>query len=1080
MRDTSATPEARLPQPKLLATYHLPLATVLNVLLAILLPGCFLVSASAQTETATVAGRVSDSSGAVVPSASLRLVNIDKGTETDTKTNGNGLYVISGVQPGRYRIEVGHDGFKVANLTGLTVNVQDNLEENFKLEVGSVSESVTVSAEGNNINTTDGSVSTVIDRDFVANIPLNGRSFQDLISLTPGVVTASPQADSGQSHSTVTGQGDFSVNGQRTESNNYIVDGVSGNTSPGLALSAVGSMGASTVLGTTQSLLSVDALQEFRVESSTYSAEYGGAPGGQFSFVSRSGTDSFHGSLFEYLRNDALDANDWFNDYLRVAKPALRQNDFGGTVGGPVRIPKIYDGKDKTFFFFSYEGLRLIQPTEASQQYVPSLSLRASAASVLQPILNAFPQPTAPEVQIACDNVTYQCAGQPLGTIVPSGLAPFIKAYSSPSSINSTSVRLDHAIGDRVHLFLRAAYTPSNNATRSLSSFETNLGNFQTYTGGADVEVSSSVSDQLRVGYSRAIAGRHYALDTFGGATPTNLAQDLGTCCYPSGANYVYLGFPLAQPAVDTASFSIYQYDWNVNDATTWNVGRHSIKAGVSYRRITSPFTVAYPNVEAGYDSPASVESNSADFLGIQSQIAPSPLYNQFGAFAQDEWGVTSSLHLSVGLRWEVQPPPTSNNAVRPYPLLGNINDPSTYSLGIAGGQLYKTTWGNVAPRFGLAYKVHGTAGAETVVRGGIGIFYDTGLQATASIFPNAVGTEAFSSFSGVPLPLTPAQFALSLSPTPPYSGRNFIANDFKLPYTIEWNVAVQQALGREQNLTLTYVGSNGRRLTEENQLSVGNLNPDFGSIILFQNGLTSNYQGLQVQFQRRLSHGLTALASYTWSHSLDYGSTGGDLGYDYLRGNSDFDVSNSFNGALTWDLPLIHGNALTRAVVDGWGIDSRIFARSGFPVPVRGSFFFNPVTGVGSYAGLDVVPGVPFYVYSSALPGGRAINPQAFTSAAPHSIGDAPRNFLRGFGETQINLAIRREFPLHEDVKLQFRAELFNILNHPNFGYIDPYFGQAQFGQATETLSQSLASVSSLYQQGGARSMQFALKIVF
>jgi hypothetical protein len=1064
-------------------THHLSLATCTLFFLAPLLPGCFLPAAFAQTETATISGRVSDSSGAVVPGAVLHVVNIDKGTETDTKTNGSGIYVVPGVPAGRYRIQVEHDGFKVANLTGLTVNVQDNLEENFKLEVGSASESVTVNGSGLNINTTDGSVSTVIDRQFVENLPLNGRSFQDLIDLTPGVVTQSPQAGGGAGAYGVPDQGDFSVNGQRTESNNYLVDGISANTSPGSPgpnPGISGSLGASTALGTTQSLLSVDALQEFRVESSTYSAEYGGAPGGQFSFLSRSGTNSFHGSLFEYLRNDYFDANDWFNDYLSVSKPALRQSDFGGTLGGPVQIPRLYNGGDKTFFFFSYEGLRLVESTEASQQYVPSDSLRSSAATLLQPIVNAYPLPTGPEIQEACDNVNYQCVGQPLGTAVPSGMAPFVKAYSLPSRIDSTSLRLDQAVGHRAHIFLRAAYTPSDTTTRALSTLTTDLGNSQSYTGGGDIQVSSIFSDQVRVGYSRAISAYDYTLDNFGGATPTNLAQDLGTCCSSTSSNYLILHFEnFPQSSLVTWNNSGYGRQWNLTDTADWELGRHSIKAGVSYRRIASPYTVADPNAEPIYWSPTSVQANNADALVVERQDAPAPLFNQFALFVQDEWKVASSVTLSLGLRWDVQPSPTSTNSVKPYSLAGNPNDPSTYALGNAGAPLYKTTWGNFAPRVGVAWKAHGKSGAETVVRGGVGVFYDTGLQGTGALF-TTVGTQALAIDFGVPIPLTPALLDLPLVGVPPYNNVGFMANNFQLPYTVEWNAAIEQALGREQRLTLAYVGSNGRRLVEDTYLSGGTLNPGFGQIYVFQNGLTSNYQALQAQFQRQIGHGITALASYTWSHSLDYGSTGSDYGYSYVRGNSDFDLRDNFNAALTWDLPLHHDNALSKTLLNGWGLDGRVFARSGFPVSLQGDFYVNPVTGVASYTGLNTVPGVPIYVYSSGLPGGRGINPNAFAAVPSGSVGDAPRNFIRGFDDAQVNVAVRRELPLYESLRLQFRAEAFNVLNHPNFGYIDPQLGDATFGQAIHTLAQSLSSVSALYQQGGARSMQFALKLIF
>src|SRR3989441_673108 len=322
-------------------------------------------------ELAAVTGLVTDPAGRSVPGVTILITNLSTNVASRTVTNDQGIYRVPSLQPGIYRITLAKDGFKSVVKSGIELHVQDVASINFELQIGSVNETVTVEAGASMVNTTDPSVSTVVDQTYIKNMPLNGRSFQDLILLTPGIVTNSPQ-----SFPAFGLTGEFSVNGQRTESNYYTVDGVSANV--GASAGAVyvqgagpsGSLAASTALGTTQALVSVDALQEFRVQSSTYSAEYGRNPGGQFAFETKSGANQWHGTLYDYLRNDYFDANDWFNDYFRsvdptLTKPALRQNDFGGTLGGPVRIPHLYNGKDKTFFFVSYEGLRLIQPQAA-------------------------------------------------------------------------------------------------------------------------------------------------------------------------------------------------------------------------------------------------------------------------------------------------------------------------------------------------------------------------------------------------------------------------------------------------------------------------------------------------------------------------------------------------------------------------------------------------------------------------------------------------------------------------------------------------------------------------------------------
>src|SRR5882724_11623239 len=333
-----------------------------------------------QTETATVSGLVTDRTAAAVSGAEVRLQSVERGTVTTTSTNDAGIYVFPSVYPGQYQISVQKQGFKQVDLLGLIVNVQDHIEQNVHLEIGSVAESVTVNASDLHINTTDATVSTVVDRQFAENLPMNGRTFQTLIELAPGVVTAASNLEDG---------GQFNINGQRANANYWTVDGVGANVGiasysiPGNGLS--GSLGSFSALGGTNSLVSVDALQEFRILTSTYAPEFGRTPGGQISIVTRSGTNAFHGSAFDYLRNDVLDANDWFGDFANLPKPEERQNDFGGTLSGPIL-------KDRTFFFFSYEGLRLRLP-QTLLSTVPDLAARQNALPAMQPYLNAFPLP---------------------------------------------------------------------------------------------------------------------------------------------------------------------------------------------------------------------------------------------------------------------------------------------------------------------------------------------------------------------------------------------------------------------------------------------------------------------------------------------------------------------------------------------------------------------------------------------------------------------------------------------------------------------------------------------------------------
>ena len=1028
----------------------------------------------AQGTNAAINGQITDPQGRVVPGTEIQAVDIDTNVAYSTKANGSGIYVLPQVPPGRYRLMVRKDGFKVVNKTDITLHVQDILEQNFALEVGSVSESVTVEGSGQIINTTDASVGTVIDRKFVENIPLNGRSFQDLISMTPGVVTQNPGSGSG-----VGTRGDFSVNGQRTESNYYTVDGVSANLGSGTGNGSTsgaaggGALAAGTAFGTTQSMVSVDALQEFRVSSSTYSAAYGRSPGAQFSLVTRSGTNDFHGAAFDYLRNNFFDANDWFNDYYGRPIAALRQNDFGGTFGGPVWIPGIYNGRNRTFFFASYEGLRLRQPQAASLQYVPDNYMRQSPQlqPVIRQILNAFPlQTTGP------GNIDY-------GTVANPSLATFIQSYSLPGQIDSTSIRADHTLNPKATIFFRYAHTPSSTTSRGLSRVTTTHVNTDTYTFGATNHLTNALSNELRIGYGRNDASLINALDSFGGAVPIDLLTAMGIGGYASGGAEPFLYYSGIGSAYIYSSGSAGAFNkgrqWNFADTAHWSRGRHEFSFGIDYRRIRTASTLATPSIAAYFYNTNAVLTNQTTSTSITKNVPTEPVFNETAAFVQDEWRIVPRLSLSLGLRWEVTPPPVDAHGNDAYTLFGNISDPKSLSLAPRGTSLWNTAWYNFAPRLGGAWTAHDVPGWETVVRAGGGVFFDTNSQ-TASYGWSGLGFSAYETYSNVPVTTTSSQLDFTTTPSAPYTSAVVYAfpQHLQLPYTLQWNVSLEQAFGKAQTATLSYVGSNGRRLGQEQTRSVNSLNPSFGTIAYFPGGVTSSYNALQAKYQRQFAHGVQALVSYTWSHSLDFGSN--YTSYPVTRGNSDFDVRNNFSAALSWDLPKARTMQFVRAVTNGWGADARVIARTAFPITLQGARLIDASTGNAYYGNVNIVPDQPIYLYGSQYPGGRKVNAAAFTLPTAPSIGNAPRNFVRGFGETQANLAIRRDFPLRETLHLQFRAETFNVLNHPNFGSVNAGLTSAAFGQALSMLNSSLGTVASQYQQGGPRSMQFALKLIY
>jgi hypothetical protein len=765
------------------------------------------VPVRAQSTNATISGGVTDASGRFIPDAQVDVANDATGVIYSVKTNSSGIYFIAVLPPGEYHVQVSKEGFKTIIKPDLTLNVQSAVALNFALPVGARSESITIDSATSPMNTTDASVSTVIDRKFVANIPLNGRSFQDLISMTPGVVNQSPQGSTSQ---LVGGGGDFSVNGQRTQSNNYSVDGVSANINSGYGSGAGqaasgGTLGGATALGTTQTLVSVDALQEFRVQSSTYSAEYGRSPGGQFSLVTRSGTNFYHGGVFDYLRNNFFDANDWFNDHFHAPTPALRQNDFGGTFGGAVRIPRLYDGRDRTFFFVSYEGLRLTQPTAAAIQYVPDLFMRQQAVAPMRPILNAFPIPN----------------GIDYGTAASPSLAQFIEPFSLPSSIDSTSVRVDHTIGPKLSVFFRFGDTPSFTTSRPYFSRTTTSSNATTYTLGTTAQISSRITDEFRLGYARSDSSLIGVLDNFGGATPINLIAAIGgssaqttepfVVLYIAGIGEALFGTPLGHNA---------SRQWNAVDTLSLSSGHHNLKLGIDYRAIKSPLSSPDSEPYSEFFSPKTMLAGAPDLALFVRRQPSTPIFHELALFAQDEWRPYTHLSLSFGVRWEADPPPTEEHGNDAYTVLGSVDIPTTLRLAPQGTPLWKTSWYDFAPRLGVAWTAHDRPEEQTVVRAGGGVFFDTANEIAALGYSN-LGFFAQQQASGVPLPYTAAELNVPISLTPPYKSAPIIAfpTHLQLPYTLEWNVSLQQALGKTQSFTLSYVGANGRRLLNLKQL---------------------------------------------------------------------------------------------------------------------------------------------------------------------------------------------------------------------------------------------------------------------
>ncbi|MBM3815140.1 MAG: TonB-dependent receptor [Acidimicrobiia bacterium] len=1051
------------------------------VLRAVLLSLGICCMAFAQSSSGSLSGTVLDTSGAAIATAVVRAAQTNTNVRYETASNQEGRYWLPALLPGSYRIEVERAGFKTAVRPAVVVHVRDTLELDFELAVGDVTEIVTVKGTATTVNTRDATVTTVINRQFIENNPLNGRSLQSLLLLTPGVVPT--KATFGE-------QGQFSINGQRANANYYTVDGVSANfginAGGGAGQAGAGLLPALSATGGFNNLVSLDALQEFRIQTSMYAPEYGRTPGGQVSLLTRSGTNDIHGSASHYLRNDVLDANDWFENRLALPKAQSRQNAFGGVLGGPVRLNK---ERNRTFFFFSYEGLRLRQPLIAITS-VPSATLRQTAPPGVQALLNAFPLPNGPD----------------LGN----GLAQSTARYSDPTSLDATSLRIDHGIARSVIAFARYNHSPSSttqrNAGGQLSNPRSTRFQTRTLTAGVTASLTPRVNHEFRGNWSRQFGGTFWALDDFGGAAPITAAV------LPSFATLANTLFSVSVISPALARYSLGRNgegtQGQVNFVNNLSVihANHEFRFGVDYRYLfPSSYARAY-DLSYTFSSPADVRTGRSTVSTVGRRPQADYAYSNFSAYAQGAWRAARRLTISHGIRWDVNPAPHGRNGLVLY-AAKQTDNMAAVSFAQPGTPLWRTTWGDIAPRVGAAYKV--TETGSTVVRGGFGVFFDLpagAISNAAMLSPNVKAGPAFATIypadpSTIPIPL--------LNLTGPFANVMVTDPELTLPYVYHWSIAVEQALGGRGIATASYVGSAGRRLLRQDR--VFNANPNFPLVQVNRNSATSDYNALQLQFRQPFAHGLQALVSYTWSHSLDNASndstalpTFSKINISAERGSSNFDVRHVFSAAMTKDVHVRPGPAALKAVLDQWSLDAIATVRSAAPVDVLvnrdlgfGTFGFRP----------DLVLGSPVYLKDANAAGGRCLNNEVpagnsrqlgpFFVSPELRQGTLGRNVLRGFPAQQLDLAVRRRFDLSRGAHLQFRAEFFNLFNHPNFADPNGLLGavtvsgvlvanSATFGQSLSMLNQSLGAggqnggFNPLYQTGGPRSVQLSLKLGF
>lgn len=1014
----------------------------------------------AAAQQASVTGIVTDESGAVLPGAAVTIVSKAQGLPRDAVTNQRGYFALTFLQPGQYTLTVRLDGFAAVEVRDLVLNVGDDIALSLRMQVAKIGETVTVVGEGGRARTSH-DVSTVIDRQFVENLPLNGRSFNALLELTPGFVITGTRFDS---------QGQFSVNGQRSNANNYMVDGVSANigvrgaTTLGQEIS--GSLPGLTTFGGTSNLVSVDALEEFKVVTSTYAPEYGRMSGAQISIATRSGTSEFHGSAFNFFRDDALDANDWFQNSRGLAKPPLRQHNFGGVLGGPLT-------RQRTFFFASYEGLRLKQP-KVQVSTVPSLAARASAPPQMRPYLDAYPLPNGQELT--------------------GGRAEFSASWSDPSNLDATSIRIDFRASNRLTVFGRYNHAPSSTIVRGASNSLNTIAptEFQTdtLTGGATFVFGSRMTGDVRANWSRNHGIRTLDIDDFGGAQPPP-----DSVLFPAFASREDSIFIMSMTGVSNSALlrgvtgNNRQRQLNIVGTAAALFGAHSVKLGIDYRRLFPVFDpVKYTHTITFAGVPGALSGTAATAMVAGSQSARHPLFTNFSAFAQDAWRLSSRLTLTYGARWEHNPAPVDARGNDAFTVEG-LEDPATMRLAPQGTPLWNASAANVAPRVGFSYLL--SERRQTLLRGGAGIFYDLGNGQAGAGYASVFPFITRKALTNVPYPLTSENAApLPFNLNPPYGVIYAFEPDLQLPYTAQWNFAVEQELGGAQSLSASYVGAIGRHLLREELLF--NPNPLFTQVNVARDLATSDYHSLQLHYKRRLHAGLQVLASYTLARSLDTVSDDAvrnapasrvDIARE--RGPSTFDARHTFTSAVTYNIPAARWGSVAERILSQWSIDAIVRARSALPVNVvTGTDVLRiGLTGGASVSRPDVVPGVDFYIDDPSAPGGWHLNRAAFSIPVDRE-GTLGRNALRGFPVQQVDLTIRRAVGLSHGLTGQFGVDFFNVFNHPNFGDPIADLSNALFGQSTVMLGRRLGSggndggFNPLYQIGGPRSVQLWVKI--
>src|SRR5579883_1605496 len=1048
---------------------------------------CLLAVDAWAQDSASLSVFVTDPSSAVTPGARVSLVDNHRGTVTQAETSGSGRADFDSLAPSDYTIEVEKPGFNKYRIESVNLAVRAREELRIQLQVAAASETKVDVVERISNITTDPTQGTPMDHEFLENLPVNGRNVESLVLMTPGISTAQGGRDAGG----------FNANGLEANMNYYTLDGVSVNQTAGGGAAGGGGFaagrgggafaggpgggpgGGGAGAGGPMDMISMDSMQEMKVQTSSIAPEFGRTPGAQIVMSSRGGSNQFHGSAFYYFRNGLFDANDWFANAGGYGKGTESQNRPGATLGGPIV-------KDRTLFFLSYEDLRLTAPYTAIAD-VPDMGTRAAAPAVLQPFLNAYPIPNGGELT--------------------NGAALYHAVVSDPLKSSSSSVRLDQIVNSKMTAFARFSVTPTSSQVRGSDAISPNLittrsSHSDAATAGLTHSFWSGFLNDLRMNYSDFSSYSKTIMDNYGGAIPLTDGEVFpsGVLSADSSFNFNIMGLAGYSSGGQSRT---RQAQWNVVDSVSKTESAHQIKAGVDIRQIRD---TNYPNIYSESVSFNGLETTSSTpqyaFLtgtALNAQVTSSvgevyPTYLNFSAYGQDTWRVTKWTTITWGLRWDVNPAPYARIGQQPFAL---SSDP------VAGvtqnNPLYPTKWWNIAPRFGVAYNMKEQRGHEMMLRVGVGLFYDVGYGSTAGAFNGAPFTDV-RTISEATFPLAPnLLIAPPMPPFRPYGLINSADPSLVAPRVYQWNETWEHNYGVNNTLTVGLIGNAGRDLaltqTQPAYTSAYNL------AILTSNGAESDYNGLQLQFRRRMSSRLQMQLSYTWSHTIDStnpGGPGGGGGFGSIltgqRADADYDIRQNFTWSGSYQLPGVN-NPIGGTLLRNWFLDFNFFARTGLPFDVQGVSSCTSNAGTSNTCpttnntGLFALvrpslTGQPIWISNPNAPGGRVLNPAAFALPTGYQQGSLGRNTLRGFGANQLNLSLRRVIALTERVRLNLGLQAFNVFNHPNFANPSPQEGgnlaSPEFGQVTRMLNTGLGGASALYQAGGPRSMELAVRLQF